>query len=103
MTNTPNNETAEQVQARLKQEGDQLRLDYRMLFNSERGKKLLKDMKSKFGWREGGNIESPSATFGTDPNDAFLKEGMKQPIRYILAMTEQETSTDPKSTRAINE
>ena len=103
MNNTPNNETAEQVQARLKLKGDQLKIDYRFIFNGEKGGAILKDLKSKFGWRDGGNIESPTATFGTDPNDAFLKEGMKQPIRYILAMTEQETSNDPKSTRAINE
>jgi len=104
MINTPDRETAEQQQARKKQHGDQLRLDYRFIFNGEKGKEILKDLKHRFGWRYGGDIESPSASFGASSRDVFLKEGMKEPIRYILAMTEEEASNnDPKQTRAINE
>jgi len=101
--NTPKQETHEQLQSRLKQEGDQRRIDYRFIFNSEKGQVILKDLRGRYGWRKGGDIESPSYGIGSSPADVAFIEGSKEVVRHILAMTEQETSTDPKSTRAINE
>ena len=84
-----------------KQAQEQLRLDYRGLFNSDKGKNVLRDLKKRFGWKNGGDVESPSYRFGMSHADSALTEGMKEPVRHILAMTEQTASTEPKPTRAI--
>ena len=90
----PQNETAEQRAERLRIAQAQMRIAYRQVFGSETGKLVLEDLKQRFGWK--GNIERPSAFMGARPEDVFLTEGLKEPVRHILAMIEQEASDEPK-------
>jgi len=65
----------------LKREAEAVQLlkDYKELFNSERGQRVLNDLKDKFGWL------CPSFEMGmkVDDVDGFLREGMKQPLLHI--------------------
>ena len=100
MAQPQKHETVEQRSERIKLLQDQLRIDYGMLFTSEKGLRVLDDLKQRFGWK--GNIERPSAHIGARPDDVFLTEGMKEVVRHILAMTEQVTTEQPKlETKAL--
>jgi len=80
---------------------EQLRIYYRMIFGSEHGKAILADLKHRFGWK--GDVEAPSALPGSRPEDVFLTEGMKNPVRYILAMIQQGTEKPKLESTAKNE
>jgi hypothetical protein len=77
----------------------QLRVSYQTIFNSEHGRRVLDDLKRKCGFGPSG-IENPSAVIGSRPEDVFLREGMKEPIRHILAWLEK-VDEQPKPTEAI--
>ncbi len=91
-------ETGEQRAARVTLMKAQMRLDYTRLFTSEIGGKVLADLKGRYGWQ--GSVERPSARVGARAEDVFLTEGMKEPIRHILAMIESEDNK-PTETKAI--
>jgi len=94
-----NQETSDERSERLRLRQAQLRIEYGKVFNSESGKLVLADLKQQFGWQ--GDIERPSARFGTRPEDVFLTEGMKEPVRHILAMITPIVTTEKKETKAI--
>jgi hypothetical protein len=83
------------------QRDEQLRLDYKLFFQSDRGKKIMDDLKQRFGWT--GEIERASAVVGMRNEEVWLREGMKQPIRHILSMMTLEQDTQPKATEAQHE
>lgn len=78
----------------------QLRLAYAKVFTSESGRLVLEDMKKRFGWD--GDVERPSCRPGMAPTDAFLVDGMKEPVRHILAML-QTVDEQPKPTNAVTQ
>lgn len=75
----------------------QLRMDYGQVFGSEAGRRVLSDLKRRYGWN--GDVEHPSARAGARAEDVFLIDGMKEPVRHILAML-QPTDEQPKPTEA---
>lgn len=75
----------------------QLRIDYGTVFGSLAGQRVLEDLKKRYGWN--GAVENPSARVGARAEDVFLIDGMKEPVRHILAML-QPVDEQPKPTEA---
>lgn len=75
----------------------QLRLDYGAVFGSLAGQRVLEDLKKRYGWN--GAVELPTARVGARAEDVFLIDGMKEPVRHILAML-QPVDEQPKPTTA---
>lgn len=78
------------------EEAKQLRLAYGRIFGSMDGQLVLADLKKRYGWRDG--VELPCYTSGLSANDFIHREGMREPVRYILRQTtlldgEQSTAT----------
>jgi hypothetical protein len=66
------------------EEAKQLRLAYGRIFGSEDGKLVMADLKRRYGWRDG--VEMPCYTSGLCSNDFIHREGMREPVRYILRL-----------------
>jgi hypothetical protein len=62
----------------------ELRLAYGHTFTGPKGEAVLKDLRARFGFK--GTIEQPSAVPGMRNEEVWMREGMKQPMRHILAM-----------------
>lgn len=91
------NKTTPEVEAKQAAEAE-LRRDYALVFSGPRGEKVLEDLMRSFGVRKVGQylIEQPSATPGMRNEEVWMREGMKQPLRHILAMmTTRETEQRP--------
>lgn len=76
----------------------ELRRDYALVFSGPRGERVLEDMGRLFGVKRVGQyvIEQPSAVPGMRNEEVWMREGMKQPLRHILAMmTTRETEQRP--------
>jgi len=61
----------------------QLRMAYARLFASVDGQTVLADLLDQFGFYPN-RIEKPTYQFGLPPDDFIHKDGVKQPVRYIL-------------------
>lgn len=69
-----------------------VRTAYCRVFESEGGKLVLSDLLQKFGFTSDG-IENPSYTPGLDAAQVAHREGMKEPVRHILASIRAKLST----------
>lgn len=76
-------EAAEQV-ARNKERENQLKQAYSRFLESEDGQNIMEDLMGRYGWRNG--MEMPTYRTGMTSMDASHRDGMKEPIRHILAM-----------------
>ena len=68
-----------------------LRAAYGRAFSTEDGRTVLTDLLASFGFSADG-IEKPSAQYGANAQDVFLREGMKEPVRRILAFSSHRLS-----------
>lgn len=78
-------EEAEQQRERREEKERQLGLAYGRFGASEDGRLILADLMRRFGWKNG--IEAPCYHTGITPEDAIHRDGMKEPVRYILSMS----------------
>lgn len=62
------------------------------MFEGEHGKIVLEDLLQKFGFTKDG-IENPSYRPGMDAQEVAHTEGMKEPVRHILASIHSRLST----------
>jgi hypothetical protein len=67
-------------------EAKQLRMSYGMLFGSEHGKRVLEDLKRRYGFSPDGT-ELPIYSPGLDAMTTTHRDGMREPVRHILRMT----------------
>lgn len=72
--------SAKEIAEQSEKERRQLVLDYRAIFNGERGQKVLADLHKKFGFAR------PSAVAGMRNEEVWLREGMKLPLYEIERM-----------------
>lgn len=64
----------------------QLLMAYGRFANSEDGRLIIGDLMKRYGWSTEG-IERPCFQPGMQPEDAIHRDGMKEPVRHILAMS----------------
>ena len=74
---TPTEREAREEQAK------QLRLAYGRIFGSQDGQLILADLKKRYGFGRGG-VELPCYVPLMAPNDFIPRDGMREPVRYIL-------------------
>ena len=72
--------SAREIAAQGERERRQLVLDYKAVFNCERGLQVLADLHRKFGFAR------PSAVAGMRSEEVWLREGMKMPLFEIERM-----------------
>lgn len=89
--------SAREIAAQGERERRQLVLDYKGLFNSPRGQKVLADLQRKFGFGR------PSAVAGMRNEDVWLREGMKMPLHEIERMRSMIFRKNAKPKRALSE
>lgn len=89
--------SAKEIAAQSEQERRQLVLDYKGLFNSPRGQKVLADLHKKFGFAR------PSAVAGMRSEDVWLREGMKLPLYEVERMRNMTFRRSAKPKRALSE
>ncbi|EIQ00868.1 hypothetical protein OpiT1DRAFT_05425 [Opitutaceae bacterium TAV1] len=75
-----------------REHAEKMRNAYCRMFASDHGKLVLADLLAKYGFTEDG-IENPSYLPGRDAAEVAHKEGMKEPIRHILAAIRSRLST----------
>ena len=61
---------------------DDLKLAYRRTFNSEDGDKVLKDLKTRFGYE--------TTTFSDNPYETAFNEGQRAAVLLIVRMLTEE-------------
>lgn len=76
---------------------------YKRLFSTDDGKTVLEDLFSRFGFDAEG-VERPSVRIGHGQTHADLAtlEGMKEPIRYILRLRNENPDNPPRKGEALN-
>lgn len=88
-------------QRRLELHKQQMRMSYGMVFHSEHGKRVLADLKARYGWD--GEIERPSYRPGMTFDQVAAADSIKEPIRHILAMIQPfPEQPQPKPTTATS-
>lgn len=91
--------TPEQAKKELQQR--QLRISYGYSFSGDHGKRVLADLKARFGWD--GEIERPSYIPGMDHARTAHADGLKEPVRHIMAMlVPMDDKPQDKPTTATN-
>lgn len=96
---SPPPKTPEQEKAQREQR--QLRISYGFTFSGEHGKRVLEDLKARFGFD--GDIERPSYRPGMDHASTAAADAMKEPIRHIMAMlVPPSDQPQPKPTTATS-
>lgn len=84
---------------------EQMRIAYGRVFLGPKGEpnEVLIDLLRAFGMKhvEGlAFIEQQSAIPGMRNEEVWMREGMKQPLRHILATLAKDTKTEPKPKEA---
>ena len=75
---------AQEQRERIAEEQKQLRMLYGRVFGSPDGQRVLADLQTRFGWKDG--VELPCFTPGLRSEDAIHRDGMKEPVRHISRM-----------------
>ncbi len=57
---------------------EELKLSYRRTFNTDDGEKVLKDLKSRFGYE--------TTTFSGNPHESAFNEGQRATVLLIVRM-----------------
>tara|TARA_B100001059_G_C17832351_1_gene585534 strand:+ start:2521 stop:2730 length:210 start_codon:yes stop_codon:yes gene_type:complete len=57
---------------------EELKLSYRRTFNTDDGEKVLKDLKSRFGYE--------TTTFSGNPHESAFNEGQRAAVLLIVRM-----------------
>ncbi len=82
-------------QKKAESDARQLRISIGFCFSGDHGKRVLAHLKARYGWD--GDIERPSYRPGMSHADMAFTEGMKEPVRHLLAMTSSpENEPQPK-------
>lgn len=89
--------SAKEIAEQSEKERRQLVLDYRAVFNGERGQKVLADLHKKFGFAR------PSAVTGMRNEDVWLREGMKMPFHEIERMRHLTFKAKQRQRRALTQ
>lgn len=75
-----------EAQAEQKQEAKkQLAMAYGRFLDSENGKLIMADLLKRYGFDEHG-IELPIHTPGIGERDTAHRDGMREPVRYLMRM-----------------
>lgn len=81
--------TPEKIEEKRKDNAKQLRMSYARLFASEDGRRIMDDLKRRYGWQN--DVELPCYQPNMTNNDFIHREGMREPIRYILRQMAKKT------------
>ncbi len=87
------------------EKAEQMRLAYARVFLGPKGEpnEVLIDLLKAFGLRHVEGmvfLEAQSAIPGMRNEEVWMREGMKQPLRHILATLAKNTKTEPKPKEA---
>lgn len=91
-----NDEDAAAQLERRREQDKQLSLAYNRLFKTVDGSLILDNLMNRYGWQDG--VEAPSYRLGSSSTDTAARDGMKEPVRYILRMLGKRAFDNPNET-----